>query len=512
MSNGAEDVDMSLRAGPLRATAPRVVVTGFTSAFLGDERTLREFIVGDHVRREYLKRGESAALYLVNDSYDALTTRQLRVGLGKESPLLADFESFQGRPIAEVPDPFGCHESYSEHFMQALERRLHALDIHPVVLDTYRAYRAGYYTPFLAVLFENYEEIRRLLAEEFPEVAAVQRVFRPQCVQCQRIDTTEIRRVEKGSILFHCERCAADTTCDVSELRGKLSWKLDCAARWNIYGADCETFAKAHFEDLGTFGVARFMSSQYFGGRIPRAIQYGNVQIDREMSHKILEILPPPVLKAMFTHRRKRDLVLTRDFVENFCQKHEVRPGVSYVDFVRKELPRELIRRAGRDFDEADESMRPDGEPGGEDLATFGNRFARCLYGRDHRLTLPDESALASCAPETLRAARHAVLFATSLRMEEALPEEEVRDRMRIFLRSQDVGADLYRFLRTFFRQEEGLNVVTFLALLPPEHLRVALILLTQGESYTSLTTAPKVPIQHPQIVSQEIIVHGGKE
>jgi len=34
-----------------RRILPRVIATGFTAAFLGDERTLREFVAGDLVAR-----------------------------------------------------------------------------------------------------------------------------------------------------------------------------------------------------------------------------------------------------------------------------------------------------------------------------------------------------------------------------------------------------------------------------------------------------------------------------
>ena len=124
-----------------RAILPRVVATGFTTALLGDERTLREFVVGDLVAREMQARGENGVLYLFNDSLDPLNARQLRVGVNKDPELIRRFESFCGRPICEVPDPFGCHESYSEHFRCALralcafaahEARRHIASLAPV--------------------------------------------------------------------------------------------------------------------------------------------------------------------------------------------------------------------------------------------------------------------------------------------------------------------------------------------------------------------------------------------
>ena len=90
---------------------PSVVATGFTTAYLGDERSLREFIVGDHIRSQVTQSKGNCILYLINDSYDPLNYRQLRVAVNKDEKLLAKFEHYCGCPIAEIPDPFGCHES-----------------------------------------------------------------------------------------------------------------------------------------------------------------------------------------------------------------------------------------------------------------------------------------------------------------------------------------------------------------------------------------------------------------
>lgn len=98
---------------------PFVVATGTTSAFLGDERLLREFVVGDHKTRELISQGNNAVMYLINDSYDALRDRQLRIAVNKDEELIRQFTPFCGRPIAEIPDPYECHESYAEHFIQA---------------------------------------------------------------------------------------------------------------------------------------------------------------------------------------------------------------------------------------------------------------------------------------------------------------------------------------------------------------------------------------------------------
>src|SRR3989454_2949567 len=282
----------------LRPLVPYVVATGFTTALLGDERTLREFIVGEHMRGRVTSRGRTAVLILINDSYDALTDRQLRIGVDKNEALFEKFRSFCGRPIAEIPDPFDCHDSYSDHFAHALQARLHRLDIHPILVDTYQAYRRGHYAPFVLTTFENNQAIQNALAAKFSDFT-IRNLFRPQCPRCFCIDATRVQEIEGGTVRFDCERCGHAAGEDVAGVKGKLSWKLDCAARWNLYGIDLEVFSKVHVAERGTLGVSKFISREFFGGRIPVSVTYGQVLLDRDISYPLLEILPPSLLQKL---------------------------------------------------------------------------------------------------------------------------------------------------------------------------------------------------------------------
>ena len=173
---------------------PYIIATGFTTAFLGDERSLREFIIGDAIKSALDRKGRNTILYLINDSYDPLNYRQLRVGVNKNAKLLSCFEPYCGRPISEVPDPFGCHENYSQHFAHALIKRLHSLDIYPVLLDSYHAYRKGYYADFISITFQNYSKIQEMLSQRFKNFS-MKNLFRIQCPKCGCLDATHIFRV-----------------------------------------------------------------------------------------------------------------------------------------------------------------------------------------------------------------------------------------------------------------------------------------------------------------------------
>jgi tRNA synthetase class I (K) len=450
-----------------RPLVPYVVATGFTTALLGDERTLREFVVGEHMRERVTGRGRTAVLILINDSYDALTEPQLRVGVKKDAALLERFRPYCGRPIAEIPDPFECHENYSQHFVAAWRTRLDALGIHPILVDTYQAYQRGHYAPFLRTTFENHQEIQNALAARFEDFT-IRTLFRPQCPRCHCIDATRVQAVQGGTIRFDCERCSHAASADMAEIRGKLSWKLDCAARWNLYGVDMEVFSKVHVADRGTLGVSKFISREFFGGRVPISVTYGEVLLDRDLSYRLLEILPPALLKKLLLTEIRRDLRVTKDYIENFCQRTNVMAGMSYVDYVRRELPRRALRAAGR-VGEPRETERGSGldDP---DLIAHGLRFAHYFYERDHELRYPDVAAIAALDRDTARALRDLIRHAVSLRVGDTL-EAGVTDLIRSYMLGNPHSQGAYRGLRRLFQQPEGPSAAGLLASAPLGYL-----------------------------------------
>ena len=452
-----------------RPLAPYVVATGFTTALLGDERTLREFVVGEHMRDRVSSRGRTAVLLLINDSYDALTEAQLRVGVDKDPARFERFRSYCGRPIAEVPDPFECHPSYAEHFAEAWKGRLHALGIHPIFIDTYQAYRRGHYDPFVRTTFENHQAIQSALATRFQDFA-LRNLYRPQCPRCFCVDSTRVHEIEGGILKFDCERCGRGTRAELAEVKGKLTWKLDCAARWNLYGVDLEVFSKVHVAERGTLSVSRFISNEFFGGRIPVSVTYGPILLDRELSHRLLEVLPPALLKKLLLTEIRRDLRLTKDYVENFCQKTDVIAGMSYVDYVRRELPRRALRSSRARPGLHSGALASDlDDPA---LIAHGLQFARFFYGRDHELHDPDVAAIASMDAKTRRALRDLLRYVIELRTRDGI-ESGISDLVRSYMLQNPHSNQSYRGLRRLFRQPEGPSAAGLLASAPLDYLRL---------------------------------------
>jgi tRNA synthetase class I (K) len=472
---------------PFTATlrTPHIVATGFTSALLGDERTLREFVAGDHVVRELREKGVPAALYLFNDTYDPLSERQLRVAVDKDERLTRMFAPYCGRPIAEIPDPFGCHPSFARHFLELLLDRLYGLDIHPQVFDVHSLYQQGVYAPSVIRVLERHEAIQQMLAEHL-ESRDPPRVFRVQCSRCQCIDATRVLRAGEPGIDYHCERCSADAHESLDTVRGKLSWKLDCAARWNLFRIDTEVFAKAHSSGKGTLDVAAMISRHVFGGHAPEIVRYGDLRLDRSLSGRLLAVLPAPLLKRMLTEHLVRDLHVTPEYVTHFAEVSMVRPGLSYADFVRQELPKLALHGSPQDT-----TRIPARRPGlsDADLVAHGKAFSELFFDRRHEIKLPDPEALPAAPADVLAVAHGVVDLALRLRGEPQSTPDTIKQQLRTHLATQPAAPGVYPFMRKLLRQDHGPNLTTVLSLMPLGYLLTVRGLLA---SYPSDSVSPR--------------------
>ncbi|MEZ4649991.1 MAG: hypothetical protein R3E97_14620 [Candidatus Eisenbacteria bacterium] len=453
-------------------TRPIIVATGFSTCLLGDERTIREFVIGDQVRQTLQNAGHNVLLYLINDTYDPLDYRQLRVGVEKDPGLIERYAPFCGMPIAEIPDPFGCHSSYAEHFADAWMSRLRSLDIHPVLIDSYRAYKKGHYATYIQQVLEQYTEIQESVAQKFDGEYTLSQLFRVQCPTCRHLDQTELRSVVDGEVTFSCERCDHTKSIPVGDVEGKLHWKIDCAARWNLYRIDVETFSKPHCGRLGTLRVARHLSKEFFGGAAPQVASYGAVNLSRDLSGRLLDTLPPKILKAMFAETPRQDLVIRRDTVENFCRREEFLPSVSYSSWVRQTLPI-LALKGDPDGLGGHKSVRVVLGRAERESILLGNNFSKLFYNRSFGVQYPDFSVLGTVDTQTVEAAIKVLNYALDLRRDSMTDGASVPGLVKDFLR--DVSSDRapYVFVRDFMNHKVGAHVSTAIATVPLPYLEM---------------------------------------
>jgi len=309
------------------------------------------------------------------------------VGVQKEAALIEAFESYCGKPICDIPDPYGCHSSYALHFQSAFLRRLRQLEIFPSLINSALSYQRGLYTPYIHIILEQQEEIKAYLAAEF-EGYSLSHLFRVVCPGCGYMDQVEIRASSRQEIAYRCLRCGLQESRPPEQLRLKLNWKLDCAARWNMYRIDIEPFSKAYLDPkVGSYYVSAALSRQFLGGKVAYPIRYGHVLMDRTFSYRLLEMLPAGLLRRIFTQNRTTDIHINRENIIAAAQQYTLPDGVSYYDFVRQMLPLRCLESV---VEQTPEEMR---------LIAQATCFAREILGTLPRLPLPTLETLWEVEP-----------------------------------------------------------------------------------------------------------------
>src|SRR3972149_9100616 len=259
-----------------------------------------------------------------------------------------------------------------------------------------------------------------------------------------------------------------------------------------------ETFSKAHLEELGSVEISRFMSSHFYGGQIPAIVRYGDIKISSELSNKLLEILPPPVFKGLFTANLMRDVCLTRDYVENYSRKFIIHSGMSYVDYVKRELPKDaLLSEAGQQQDQ-DKS-----------LVKYGNKFSRFYYGKEYGIKFPDLNAVISASKETAQIASQIISYSLGIRNAAIPGNVSIGDLIKSYLFERKITGDVYRYLRCLLGQNDGPNIATLLSILPADFLKMVhrIICCYTGEM-TIEDKMSNVPEELIAILSKLEVVH----
>ncbi|MEM4278775.1 MAG: lysine--tRNA ligase, partial [Candidatus Nitrosocaldus sp.] len=160
-------------------------------------------------------------------------------------------------PVCNIPDPFSCHSSYAMHMSSMLMDALDRLSIRYRFQSGYEAYKQGLLNKEIDVLLRNAKVIGEKIAELVGQEKFRQALpYFPICSNCKRIylanayeyveDEHKVLYECKGSIIGreHVQGCGYKGEADVFKAEGKLSWKVEFAARWSALSIRFEAYGK----------------------------------------------------------------------------------------------------------------------------------------------------------------------------------------------------------------------------------------------------------------------------
>jgi len=305
---------------------------------------LREFLMPHFVADELRRRGVPVRHLHVWDDYD----RFRRVPAGVDP----SYAEHIGRPYTSVPDPWGCHATWSDHFKEPIISALHDLGVDMEEISQTERYRSGVYRDEVLRAVRRRGDIDAVLArhrtrrsepdigtdEHSAQEAAAMAdsvanddegedaaagvgyfPFKPYCRDCGR-DTTTVTAYddETTDLAYTCSVCDYHGSTNLAtQDEGKLVWKADWPMRWAFEHVDFEPAGMDHATPGSSFTVGHELVESVWDYPRPAWFGYGFVGFAgvQKMSSSAggaptaadaLRVLEPGILRWLYVRRQPR--------------------------------------------------------------------------------------------------------------------------------------------------------------------------------------------------------------
>ena len=150
-----------------------------------------------------------------------------------------------GKPLTNIPDPFGKYQSFGEHNNELLKEFLRKFKFNFIFKSSTLNYKKGVFNNSLMRVLEKYDEIMNIILPTLrDERRKTYCPFLPICPDTGKVLEIPLISIDKkqGKIIFDNN----GKKIEVSILDGncKLQWKVDWAMRWFTFDVDFEMYGK----------------------------------------------------------------------------------------------------------------------------------------------------------------------------------------------------------------------------------------------------------------------------
>ena len=342
------------------------VAAGITPSGVVHVGNFREIITVDLVARALRDQGKQVRFIYSWDDFDVF--RKVPVGMPQQDMLNDNLR----RSIADVPDPYGEHDSYASHNIAQLEGSIEPLGIECEFVRQSKRYRAGDYAAGIRKALEHRDDIREILNQYRREPLPAD--WLPLAGFDSETGRDDLSFAWDGewTVTYTVASTGRVQAVDLREGDNiKLPWRIDWPMRWSVEGVMFEPGGKDHSSDGGSYDTAKQIVERVYGGWAPQYVAYDFVSI-KGMGGKIsssagnvvtvedcLKVYEPKLLRWLFaSYRPNTEFAISFDLdVLRIYEEYDRAVALAHQadDGGRKDKKRQVARRA---LDLAD----PDGE------------------------------------------------------------------------------------------------------------------------------------------------------
>ena len=342
-----------------------VINTGKTTSGSIHIGIMRELIISDAIHRKLKEKGINSVFQLFIDDFDpaksfpqyALDAFIKKMGLSKKEIE----ERFLGRSFCDIPDPYGCHDSYGRHFAMELIETFNVFYLHPKIIWTHEFYEKKEMKDAIKTALKKVDIIRGIYRKYVtPTLPPTQQgeynkkleTWMPVTVVCEKCGKLQAKR--KGEIIqnrvtqynpqeetvtYKCPNCGHEGKVKIDEGRVKLTWRVDWPAKWSICKVTCEPAGKDHCVKGGAYDTGLEISEKVFDYKGPLKVPYEWIRLgERDMkTHKGITFTPKEFLEIA-NPELVRYLILKTDPMRTISIRPENIPQLvdEYENFEKK--------------------------------------------------------------------------------------------------------------------------------------------------------------------------------
>jgi lysyl-tRNA synthetase class 1 len=241
--------------------------TGYGPSGLPHIGTFGEVVRTTIVRRAFQRLSDiPTRLFCFSDDMDGL--RKVPDNVPNQELLRANLN----KPLTQVPDPFGTHESFGHHNNARLRAFLDSFGFEYEFQSSTDWYKSGRFDEALLKVLQHYDEIMEVMLPSLREERqATYSPFLPVSPKTGHVLQVPIleRNAEAGTIVFE-EEDGTKTELPVTGGHCKLQWKPDWGMRWYALGVDYEMSGKDLIDSVKLAGRI----CQILGAKPPEGFNY----------------------------------------------------------------------------------------------------------------------------------------------------------------------------------------------------------------------------------------------
>ncbi|WP_036255236.1 lysine--tRNA ligase [Methylocapsa acidiphila] len=178
-----------------------------------------------------------------------------------------------GKPLTQVPDPFGTHPSFGAHNNARLRAFLDQFGFDYEFASATDYYKSGRFDAALLHMLAHYDEVMAIMLPTFREErAATYSPFLPIHPVTGHVMQVQIDAVDaaRGELSWRDPQTGEAFTTPVTGGHCKLQWKPDWAMRWYALGIDYEMAGKDLIDSVKLSGAI----VRTLGGAPPEGFNY----------------------------------------------------------------------------------------------------------------------------------------------------------------------------------------------------------------------------------------------